>query len=704
MYIMKYTKQFATMFLFLILTVSAFAQSPKRFFPEKDLMLTGTYYYPEQWPASQWERDIKKIADMGFEFTHFGEFAWAAMEPEEGRYEFAWLDEAVRLAEKYGLKVIMCTPTPTPPAWLTEKHPDVLVVNENGIQIQHGARQQASWSSDTYCRYVEKIVSQLAKRYGDNKTVWGWQIDNEPSHYGAAYDYSDNAQQKFRLWLKQKYGSIQALNDNWGNAFWSQTYNNFDQIRIPNGKELPGKANPHAMLDFKRFHADEAARFINTQNDILRKYISHNQWITTNTMPNHTAVDPNRMDHLDFLTYTRYLVNGRYKGYGEQGFRISDIDQIGFPNDQYRNFKGISGVMEIQPGQVNWGVFNPQTHPGAVRLWVYHIFAGGNRLVCNYRFRQPLKGSEQYHYGMLQTDGVSISSTGEEFVAFMKEMKILRKAFDEKASMPEAYAKKKTALLINTDNQWEMDFQPQTDQWDFKKHVVKYYNQLKSLVVPVDIVNESTRIEEYPVVIAPAFQLLDESLVKRWKQYASNGGHLILGCRTGQKNREAHLWEKKLSEPIYELTGAKELFFDHLPSSETAHLDMDNKTYKWNNWADVVTPDGSSEVWATYTDQFYAGKAAVLHKKTGKGSITFIGVDTDKGDLEKAVLRKVYTLAGAKTEDLPEGVVMEWRDGFWIGMNYHSDEQTLPIPANAEILIGQRKLKAADVAVWKEKN
>lgn len=697
------TKQFIFLVVTVCITATLTAQSPERFFSKKDLMLTGTYYYPEQWPASQWERDIKKMAEMGFEFTHFGEFAWSAMEPEEGKYDFTWLDESVRLAEKHGLKVIMCTPTPTPPAWLTDKHPEVLIVNENGTQIQHGARQQASWSSDIYHEYVEKIVSQLAQRYGNNKTVWGWQIDNEPSHYSAAYDYSENAQQKFRLWLKKKYGRIEALNDSWGNAFWSQSYNTFEQIRIPNGKELPGKANPHAILDFKRFHADEAARFINTQNDILRKYISPRQWITSNTMPGHPAVDPARMDHLDFLSYTRYLVNGRYKGYGKQGFRISEIDLLGIPNDQYRNFKGVSGVMEIQPGQVNWGIFNPQTYPGAVRLWLYHIFAGGNKFVCNYRFRQPLKGSEQYHYGMLQTDGVSVSSTGEEFITVIQEIKKLRKAFDGKARMPEAYAKKKTALLFTPDNHWEMDFQPQTNQWDYRQHIVKYYRQLKSLVVPVDIVDEKARLEEYPVVIAPAFQLLDEQLVERWKQYATQGGHLVLSCRTGQKNREAHLWEKKLSEPIYGLIGAKELFFDHLPGSEWGEISLEGKTYQWNNWADVVSPDGSSEVWAGYTDQFYAGKAAVLHKKFGKGSITFIGADTDKGELEKAVLKKVYTLAGADTENLPDGVLMEWRDGFWIGLNYTSSPQTIPVHDKAEVLIGQRELQATEVLVWKEK-
>ncbi|HTG66332.1 MAG TPA: beta-galactosidase, partial [Flavobacterium sp.] len=149
---------------------SSFSQEAEKFFNKKDFMLVGSYYYPEQWPESNWERDIKKMGELGFEFTHFGEFAWSTMEPEEGKYNFEWLDKAVALAEKNHLKVILCTPTPTPPVWLTEKHPDILMVNAEGRTIQHGARQQASWSSTTYRQYVDKIVTLLAKRYGNNNT------------------------------------------------------------------------------------------------------------------------------------------------------------------------------------------------------------------------------------------------------------------------------------------------------------------------------------------------------------------------------------------------------------------------------------------------------------------------------------------------------------------------------------------------------
>lgn len=696
-------KKTITFFLliYLFFVSNLFSQSPDRFFPVEELILPGTYYYPEQWPSSQWERDIKKMAELGFEFTHFGEFAWSAMEPEEGKYDFSWLDESVRLAEKYGLKVIMCTPTPTPPAWLTNKYPDILVKSNSGQVIQHGARQQASWASDIYRQYVEKIVTQLAQRYGNHPAVWGWQIDNEPSHYGFSYEHSDNAQEKYRMWLKNKYGTIEKLNDVWGNAFWSQTYNDFDQIVIPNEKVLPGKANPHAMLDYKRYTADECASFINFQNDILRKYISPKQWITTNTMPGHPQVDPSRMTHLDFLTYTRYLVNGNFDGYGGQGFRISNTEALGFNNDYYRNIKGVTGVMEIQPGQVNWGKFNPQTYPGAVRLWMFHIFAGGNKLVCHYRFRQPLKGSEQYHYGTMETDGVSVSRPGKEIVQFNNEIKELRKHFDPKRNkLPVHLAKVKTAILINPDNRWEMDFQPQTNQWNMQAHLYKYHNTVKKFGVPVDIIEENADFSGYPVLIAPAYQLLDKSLVARWTKYAKNGGHLVLTCRTGHKDRDAALWEDKLSGPIYDLIGASDLFFDHLPSNRWSEVSFDGKKYRWNNWGDIITPKGDTQVWASYLDQYYKDEAAVLNRKLGKGTVTYIGVDTDDAKLEKDVLAKIFNQLG-QTYDLPEGILIEWRDGFYIGLNYTSEPYTFPINNNAEILLGGKTTPPAGVVVWR---
>lgn len=684
----------------LLTTLGVKAQKAEKYFNKSDLMLFGTYYYPEQWPKDNWARDISRISKLGFNFTHFGEFAWAAMEPEEGKYDFSWLDEAVSLAGENHIKVIMCTPTPTPPAWLVRKHPDVLIMNADGRVVEHGARQQASWSSDLYKKYVDGIVTQLAKRYGHNKVIMGWQIDNEPSHYGEAFDYSENAQQKFRKWLEAKYKNIAELNSVWGNSFWSQMYNDFDQIRIPNQKELVQGVNPHALLDFKRFTADEAASFVVGQQTVLRKYISDDQWVTTNVMADYSPVDPARMSDLDFLTYTKYLVAGFEHGTGEQGFRMGSSLAIGFANDYIRPITGVTGVMEIQPGQVNWGQYNPQTMPGIVHTWIMNVFSGGNKFVCNYRFREPLFGGEQYHYGIMKPDGITVSRTGEEFLTSIKEVAKLRKAWNPNAVMPAEMKARKTAMLYNPDNRWETEDQPQTNQWSFFGHFMKYYGVLKSLGSSIDVIDEKTDFNKYPVMVAPAYQLLDRNLIARWKAYVEQGGNLVITSRTGQKDRNAHLWEAKFAEPIYDLAGIKEVSYDVLPWDYFAKVSMGGQTYSWNNWGDILHGAPDANKLAVYADQFYKGEAAVVTRKLGKGTVTYIGPDTDDGKLERDIMKKVYANAHIPAMDLPAGVIVDWRDGFWIGMNYSSTNQPMPVPVGAKILVGSKVAPPAGTTVW----
>jgi beta-galactosidase len=419
-------------------------------------------------------------------------------------------------------------------------------------------------------------------------------------------------------------------------------------------------------------------------------------------MPHHSAVDPLRMKALDFQTYTKYLAEGYDLGHGEQGFRMGSANSIGFSNDFFRPINGVSGVMELQPGQVNWGLFNPQTMPGAVRMWMYHVMAGGNKFVCNYRFRQPLSGGEQYHYGIMKTDGITVSRSGDEYVKVIKELQQLRKEYNPASTIPSIMAKRKSAILYNPDNRWEMEYQPQSNQWDYVAHVNRYYKALKSFGAPIDVIDESHDFANYPFLIAPAYQLLDRKLVARWKAYAENGGHLVLTCRTGQKDREAHLWEELFQNPILELIGAREIYFDLLPSALMGKVTMGKALYGWNNWGDVVEPISNSAVWASYSDQFYQGKAAVLHRKLGKGTVTYVGTDTDDGTLEKDVLRKIFTNANVPTLALPEGVLVEYNSGFWYGFNYSSKPQLIPVPAGAKIIVGQAALKPAGVVIWKE--
>ncbi len=247
-----------------------------------------------------------------------------------------------------------------------------------------------------------------------------------------------------------------------------------------------------------------------------------------------------------------------------------------------------------------------------------------------------------------------------------------------------------------------MDNQPQTNQWNFMDHLKRYYGALKQSGAPVDVITEEKDFSKYPVLVAPAYQLLDAKLVERWKQYVQNGGHLILSSRTGQKDRNGKLWEMKWAEPVYDLIGAKIVFYDLLPENVLGKIKSGTTSYDWNNWADVLEPLAGTEVWATYDNQFYAGKAAVTSRKLGKGTVTYVGPDTDDGLLEKAVLERVYKQAGIQIENYPKGVMFDWGDGFWIGVNYSDDPYTVTIPSAAKLLIGGKILKPASVIAWKE--
>ncbi|HXR47707.1 MAG TPA: beta-galactosidase [Candidatus Limnocylindrales bacterium] len=687
---------------FVMSTAIQLAAADSPLFPQADLMRIGVYYYPEAWPSNEWARDIANIKKMHLEFVHMGEFAWAFMEPEEGQFDFSWLDRNIELCAQQGLKVVLCTPSPTPPVWLSEEHPEMLMVNAAGRTMRHGTRQQASWSSGVYREYVGKIVEELGKRYGNDPRVWGWQLDNELSHYGNEPSYEEASQKKFRAWLKNKYGTIDKLNAAWGTAFWSQVYQNFDQIRLPNSQELVAQVNEHAELDARRWFADEAADYLRFQANILRKYCGRRQWITSNFMHMFAAVNPvlNGSD-FEIITWTHYPAHGNLNE-GPLGFRLGGAAAMSFSHDFHRGINGFEGLMELQPGQVNWGDVNPQPYPGAVHLWIMRAFAADAKIVCTYRYREPLVGPEQYHYGLVGTDGVSPTPGGKEYSQAAQEMTLLRKNFNPYAKEPAAYAARRTALLYNVESRWNIDDHKQTVRWDTMEHILKQYRALKRLGCPVDVITEEKDFNQYPFLVVPACQLVDEKLVQRWKDYVEQGGHLVLTCRTGQKDRNGHLWEGPWAAPILDLIGAKIKFYDTLPEPYVGKVQAGQQTYDWATWAEVLEPQSGTTALAHYIDQYYAGGVAAVTRSLGKGTVTYIGVDSQTGELEAQLIRGVFQRAKVPVENFANGFLVDWRDGFWVATNFTEKGQRVPIPKNAKVLIGSADVPTAGVTVWQE--
>jgi beta-galactosidase len=334
-------------------------------------------------------------------------------------------------------------------------------------------------------------------------------------------------------------------------------------------------------------------------------------------------------------------------------------------------------------------------------MWIWHSFALGDRFVCTYRFRQALFGSEQFHKAVLEPDGITVSPGGREFVQAIREIKSLKPA--ESSKIPAELASRATAFLWKQDNLTSLETVKLTQQWDTWDHYYTYYQSLKTMGAPVTFIQETDTFDaaKYPFMVAPAYEMVDASLITKWKQYVSNGGRLILTARSGMKDNHSHLWESLLQQPVWDLIGARVESFDQLSPDEEAQVAFNGNNYTWNVWGDLLTPFPGTETWATYADQFYAGKPCVVKNKTGKGAVYYIGVLSKGKDLEKQLLRKIYTESGAAILDLPDYVFTEYRDGYWITVNYTSETAAAPIPANADIIIGEKNVKPGEVVVWK---
>jgi beta-galactosidase len=667
---------------------------------QPEAMSVGAFYYPEQWPRAQWGRDFANMARLGFDFTHLAEFSWSYLEPREGVFDFTWLDSALTLADKAGLRVILGTPSAAPPSWMGERYPEVYRVDEGGRRHEHGIRAEVSLANPRYAAFVDRVVTRLAERYGKDHRVWGWQVDNEP---GTFADFSPSARAGFQRWLRARYGTVEAMNAAWGGSFWSTRYGSFAEVRMPNAVlAAEDKLSPHALLDLARYQADVTARFLDRQATILRRHARSGQWVTTNYTNITTGTDPRRSRGMDFVTFTLYPVAGN-NILGGDSYALGDPTRLMEAAAYYRPITGTFGIMEMQPGQVNWASVNPQPAPGAVGMWMWHAFATGASLLSTYRYRHPLRGSEMYHEGIVGTDGVTLTRTGGEWVETMRAIREVARTLDARATLPPAMAARRTALLWSHDNYWDLEIQPQTTAWKTWAHRNTYTLAIKSTGAPLDFIGEEADFGAYPVLVAPAYQLVSDALVARWRAYVEGGGHLILTSRSGTKDERGHFREGAWAAAIRDLIGAEVEGFDVLPPGVTSMVESQGRRHAWHRWVDLLVPRAGTEALARHDGGYHAGKAAATTRRLGRGTVTMIGVSTDDGALERALVREVYGRAGIGIEALPPGAFVEWRDGVYVAVNYHPAAVELPLPPGAQVLVGAARMAPGGVVVWRER-
>jgi beta-galactosidase len=488
----------------------------------------GVCYYPEHWKRAQWEADAALMREAGLSLVRIGEFAWSRMEPDPGRYDFAWLEDAIDVLHAHGLKVVLGTPTATPPKWLVDKMPDMLAIDKEGRPRKFGSRRHYCFSHVPYQFECDRIVAELARCLGDHPGVTAWQTDNEYGCHDTVESYSAAALQAFRAWLEQKYKTVSALNEAWGNVFWSMEYRSFDEIDLPN-LTVTEPSPPH-RLDFQRFSSDQVVRFNRRQTDIIRKY-SPGRDILHNFMGSFTAFDHYKVSNdLDAASWDSYPLgfldrDSSDEAYKERYLRVGDPDLQAFHHDLYRACgHGRWWVMEQQPGPVNWAPWNPAPAPGAVRLWAYEAFAAGAEVVSYFRWRQAPFAQEQMHEALLLPN----SEKNEAWFA-------VKQVAEELASFDGAVAAARSdvALVFDYESDWAWQIQPQGKDFSYLDLVMAYYRALRRLGVSVDVVPPTAEaVKDRKLVLAPGLFCASDELVDALAKGAAN---IVLGPRAGSK-------------------------------------------------------------------------------------------------------------------------------------------------------------------------
>ncbi len=494
-------------------------------------MQLGVCYYPEHWPEAWWAEDARRMVEMGLSHVRIGEFAWSWIEPADGQFDWGWLDRAVAVLHEAGLKIVMGTPTATPPRWLVAKMPDMVAVDAEGRPRKFGSRRHYCFSHPGYRAEAARIVAAVAARYGNHPAVVAWQTDNEYGCHDTAISYSDAAASGFRRWLAARHGDIGALNAAWGNVFWSMDYADFDNIDPPNLTVT--EPNPAHVLDWRRFASDEVVSFNRAQADILR-VASPGRDIVHNFMGFFTQFDHHAVSRdLDVATWDSYplgfLEQFPYFTAAEKlrHARTGHPDIAAFHHDLYRGCArgGRWWVMEQQPGPVNWARHNPAPLPGMVRLWTLEAMAHGAELVSYFRWRQAPFAQEQMHSGLLRPDSSDDVGAGE-VAAVAREIA----ALGATGAPP-----KSVALVFSYEASWVFETQPQGADMRYIELAFTMYSALRRLGLDVDIVGPDAALDGYAMVVVPSLPIADAALVDR---LAAFDGPVLLGPRSGSKTRD----------------------------------------------------------------------------------------------------------------------------------------------------------------------
>ena len=643
-------------------------------------MFYGGDYNPEQWPEETWQEDVELMQQSGVNVISLGIFSWSLLEIQPDVYQFDWLDRIIDLLHRHGIKIDLATATASPPPWMAKYYPETLPVTKTGVKLWPGSRQQYCPSSPIYRERAVKLVTKLAQRYKDHPAVIMWHINNE---YGChvAECYCDVSALAFREWLQARYGSIEVLNQAWGTAFWSQHYNDWDEIYPP--RAAPTYINPTQQLDFKRFSSDELLTCFKLEKEVLAQY-TPDLPVTTNFMSFFKPVD-----YWKWAGEQDIISNDTYPDPSDPHSFI----ETAMVDDLMRSLAGGKPwmVMEQTTSQVNWRSQNVLKRPGQMRLWSYQAIARGANGVMFFQWRASKAGAEKFHGALVPHVDVENSRVWREVAQLGGELTRLDPVLRSEV-------KAKVAILFSWENWWalELDAHPSDDIKQFQQ-LKTYYEPLFRQNIPIDFAHPDADLSQYEVVLVPNLYMVRDKQAVALEQFAENGGTVVISFFSGIVDENDHIWLNGYPAPFRKLLGLRVEEFDPYTPGQSNQIVLENKASYHNSlWSDVIQLEGAAAL-ATYTTDFYTGKPAVTRHKFGQGLSYYVGTQPEPAFMEQLLVQVCTEKNIYPAMVVPAGVELVCRAGqradeiFYFLLNHNQTPVEFAVnPIYYDLLTGQR--------------
>lgn len=644
----------------------------------------GGDYNPDQWPEEVWDDDVRLMKKAGVNLVSVGIFSWAKIETSEGVYDFDWLDRIIDKLGEAGVAVDLASATASPPMWLTQAHPEVLWKDYRGDVCQPGARQHWRPTSPVFREYALKLCRAMAEHYKGNPYVVAWHVSNE---YGChnRFDYSEDAEHAFQQWCEERYGTIDAVNDAWGTAFWAQRMNDFSEIVPPRFIGDGNFMNPGKLLDFKRFSSDALKAFYIAERDVLAE-ITPDLPLTTNFMvsASGSVLDYDDWgDEVDFVSNDHYFIPGEAH-LDELAFSASLVDGIARKDPWF--------LMEHSTSAVNWREINYRKEPGQlVRDSLAHVAMGADA-VCYFQWRQSKAGAEKFHSAM-------VSHAGEDSAVFRDVCELgadLNKLSDE-GILGSRLAKSRVAVVFDYESEWATEHTATPTQ--HVHHVdepLAWFRALADQGVTADVVPVRGAWDGYEMVVLPSVYLLPEETTRRVRDYVVGGGRLVVTYYTGISDEKDHVWFGGYPGSIRDVVGVRVEEFMPMGNDFTGvpdHLDLSNGAVA-HDIADVIgSVDGTATVLATFKDDPWTGMdgvPAIVANTFGEGRSVYVGARLGREGLALSLPEILESLGMAEAGG-NDGRVLhverEGADGSRFVFSFNRTHETVRVPVEGEVVV-----------------